>query len=98
MLRDGDWCLLGYQKLIPKAESLDESKLANITPWYFMENHMEYLKTQIPTFFELYNLKLDKGQENDVSDQFPELLESMKKKMLGLRNEMIDEGGDWYGL
>ncbi len=98
MLRDGDWCLLGYQKLIPKAESLDEGKLANITPWYFRENHMDYLKTQIPTFFELYNLKLDKGQENDVSDQFPELVESMKKKMLELRNEMIDEGGDWYGL
>ena len=96
MLRDGDWCLLGYQKLIPLAESLDEGQLANIRPWYFQENHMEYLKTQVPTMFELYNLKVDREQELDVSAQHPERVEAMKAKMLALREEMVEEGGDWY--
>ena len=53
MIRKGDWCLLGYQKLIPFAETLNEGELANISPWNFEENHMEYLKKQVPAMFEL---------------------------------------------
>lgn len=96
MIRKGDWCLLGYQKLIPLAESLNEGELANISPWNFEENHMEYLKTLVPTIFELYNLKDDVEQEHDLAGQYQELVEKMKKEMLRLRNEMVKEGGDWY--
>ncbi len=96
MLREGDWCLLGYQKLIPYAESLNEGELANIKPWNFEQNHMEYLKTLVPTIFELYNLKNDVEQKHDVAGEHPELVEKMKKEMLQLRDEMVKEGGDWY--
>ncbi len=96
MVRKGDWCLLGYHKLIPLAESLNEGELANIRPWSFEKNHMEYLKGLVPTKFELYNLKNDVGQEHNLSDQYPVLVEEMKRKMLQLRGEMVREGGDWY--
>jgi arylsulfatase A len=96
MLREGDWCLLGYDELIPKAESLNEGQLGKIKPWHFMPNHMEYLKTLTPKFFELYNLKEDKEQEVDLSEKHPELVAKMKKKMMELREEMIIEGEDWY--
>ena len=88
--------MLGYQKLIPLAESLNEGELANIRPWNFEKNHMEYLKTQVPTMFELYNLKDDVEQGKNQADKYPELVEEMKKQMLQLRNEMVNEGGDWY--
>jgi arylsulfatase A len=96
MLREGDWCLLGYDELIPIAESLDEGQLGKIKPWHFMPNHMEYLKPLEPKYFELYNLIEDKEQEIDLSEKYPERVSRMKKKMLELREEMITEGGDWY--
>lgn len=96
MLRDGDWCLLGYDELIPKAESLNEGQLGKIKPWHFMPNHMEYLKPLIPKHFELYNLKEDKEQDFDLSAEHPEITTKMKNKMMELREEMITEGGDWY--
>jgi len=96
MIRKGDWCFPGYQKLIPLAESLNEGELANIRPWSFEKNHMEYLKTLVLTMFELYNLKDDVEQEHDLADQYPDLVEKMKNEMLQLRSEMVNEGGDWY--
>jgi arylsulfatase A len=96
MIRKGNWALLGYQKLIPLSETLNEGELANIRPWNFEKNHMEYLETLVPTMFELYNLKDDVEQENDLADEYPELVEEMKTQMLQLRNEMVSEGGDWY--
>ncbi|MEK6477250.1 sulfatase-like hydrolase/transferase [Catalinimonas sp. 4WD22] len=96
MLRDGDWCLLGYKNLIPYAESLNEGELANIRPWHFQANHMEYLKDLEPEHFELYNLRRDREQKNDVADAHPERVEKMKAKMLHLRDEMVSEGGNWY--
>ena len=96
MIRKGNWTLLGYQKLIQLSETLNEGELANIRPWNFEKNHMEYLETLVPTMFELYNLKDDVEQENDLADEYPELVEEMKKQMLELRSEMVKEGGDWY--
>lgn len=96
MLREGKWCLLGYDELIPKSESLDEGQLGKIKPWHFMPNHMEYLKPLIPKYFELYNLEEDKEQDVDLSEKYPEIVSKMKSKMLELRVEMITEGGDWY--
>jgi len=96
MLRDGDWCLLGYDTLIPKAESLNEGQLGKIRPWQFMENHMEYLKTITPKHFELYNLHDDREQKNDLAKEYPGIVNKMKNKMLQLRKEMVTEGGDWF--
>ncbi|MDX1286162.1 MAG: sulfatase-like hydrolase/transferase, partial [Draconibacterium sp.] len=96
MLRDGDWCLLGYNNLIPLAESLNEGELANIRPWHFMPNHMEFLWNLEPDKFELYNLKKDREQENNLANQNPKKVKQMKEKMLQLRKEMVNEGGNWF--
>ena len=46
--------------------------------------------------FELYYLGDDKEQVHDLSSKCPEIVDEMKKKMIELKKEMIDEGGDWY--
>jgi len=96
MLREEDWCLLGYKNHIPLAETLDEGKLANIRPWQFKENHMVYLLDQEPDIFELYNLMEDQEQKNNLAEKYPKVVAKMKKKMLELRKEMVNEGGNWY--
>lgn len=98
MLRKDDWCLLGYDSIMPIANSLDESVLAKIKPWYFTKGHMDYLKTITPRYYELYNLKNDREQQLDVAEQHHELVENMKSKMLSLLEEMILEGDDWYEM
>ena len=96
MLRDGDWCLLGYDSIIPYSKTLNEGQLGKIRPWNFTEGHMEYLKNLVPQFFELYNLKDDLGQKTDLAGEYPDRVEKMKAQMLSLRKEMVAEGGDWY--
>ena len=96
MIREVDWCLLGYKNLIPLAESLNEGELANIRPWHFMPNHMDFLIDLEPDKFELYNLKTDPGQQNNLAEKYPERLQKLKDQMLELREEMIEEGGDWF--
>ena len=37
-------------------------------------------------------------KKKTLDNQYPELVEEMKKEMLQLRNEMVKEGGDWYSV
>ncbi len=105
MLREGNWSLLGYDKLIPYSLNLNTVDLAKIKPepgepqwseWGFKENHMEIILEQEPRIFELYNLETDPEQKNNLAGQYPDRVEEMKARMLELRKEMIEEGGDWY--
>jgi len=105
MLREGDWCLLGYHKLIPFTETLDTRKLAKLKPdegqptwsqWGFQENHMTFLDTLLPKYFELYDLKSDLAQKYDLASEYPDRVTKMKTQMLQIRAEMIEEGGNWY--
>jgi len=105
MLREGDWCLLGYNELIPYTENLNTRELAKLKPaegeptwsqWGFQENHMTFLDTLAPKYFELYDLEKDPAQETDLAAAYPKRVEEMKAKMLQLRAEMIEEGGNWY--
>lgn len=105
MIRKGDWCLLGYHQPIPYAESYDERKLANLKPkegdpqwsqWSFQESHMTFLQELTPFHFELYNLREDPRQLDDLAAQYPDRVGEMKKEMLQLKAEMVAEGGDWF--
>ncbi len=105
MLRQDDWCLLGYVDPIPWQEYYDIKALAKIKPdsgqpewsqWGFQENHMAYLLKQKPTYFELYNLREDVAEKHDISAEHPELFRSMIDKALQLKKEMVSEGGNWY--
>lgn len=105
MIRDGEWLLLGYDEIIPYALEYDHVGLAKLKPkegkpkwsmWGFQPKHMEYLKTQMPKEFELYNMKSDIYQKKDVSAEHPEIVSRLKEKMLSMKAEMVKEGGDWY--
>jgi len=105
MLRDGDWCLLGYETPIPFAERLNLKEYAKFKPepgepqwsqWGFQLSHMDKIPEIVPTHFELYNLKNDIGQQNDLANEHPDLVDAMKAQMLQLRIKMIKDGGDWY--
>ncbi len=105
MLRVDNWCLLGYDEVIPYSENLNTREWAKLKPaegeptwaqWGFQENHMSFLDTLKPKFFELYDLSSDPEQKVDLASKYPERVEEMKVTMLRLRAEMIEEGGDWY--
>lgn len=106
MLRDGDWVLLGFQDApFPWQADYDQKELANLKPgpgepdwsmWGFQQSHMEYLVDAVPRQFELYHIRQDISQREDLGDRYPELVERLRRKMLELREEMIGEGGNWY--
>ena len=96
MLREGDWCLLGYDEPLPWAFSLDELALGKVKPWYLTKEHMEFAKKVIPRYFELYNLRTDREERMDVAAEHPEIVARMKEKMLELKREVVEEGGDWF--
>ncbi|MBD3289990.1 sulfatase-like hydrolase/transferase [candidate division KSB1 bacterium] len=105
MLRENDWVLLGYDELIPYSENYDQVALAKLKPepgakpwsmWGFQPVHMNFLEKITPKYFELYNIKEDISQRNDVSSQHPDVVARMKQKMLELREEMIRDGGNWF--
>lgn len=43
------------------------------------------------------HLQLDSHQQNDLSEEYPEVVDQLKHKMLELKSEMIRDGGDWFG-
>ena len=45
--------------------------------------------------FRLYNLRNDPRQLEDLSQDHPEILASMKQKMLKLHQEIVAEAMDW---
>jgi arylsulfatase A len=105
MLREADWVLLGYDEQVPYEEELNTAELAKIKPahdepawseWGFKENHMNVIMDQETVYFELYNLENDIQQKNDMAVEYPERVMKMKARMIGLRQEMIAEGGNWY--
>ena len=104
MLREGDWCLLGFDRWYAYYDSIDAKKTAKFQPkpgdtwgqWAFQPGHMNVIPTQEPKIFELYNLREDREQQHNVADKHPDIVARMKEKMLKLRKEMVTEGGDWY--
>lgn len=52
----------------------------------------EWMATQNPDRFELYDVSIDPAQSNDIAKQHPEVVDSMKKEMIVLWKEMRDEG------
>ena len=105
MIREDNWILLGYDKLLPYAEDYDIKELANLKPdpnspdwsmWSFQPAHMDFIKKQKINHFELYDIQADVGQRNNVARENPEVVERLKMKMLHLKKEMINDGGDWF--
>ena len=105
MLREGDWCLLGYTQPVPYAEDYDQRALALLQPapgtprwsnWGFQAGHMAFIHQQVPQHYELYHLGRDPGQRQDLAAREPARVAAMQATMWHLRQEMVAEGGDWY--
>ncbi|WP_373496255.1 sulfatase [Aquiflexum sp.] len=57
---------------------------------------VDWIKTTLPSAYELYNIKKDVSQEHDLSEVEPEILQGLIPKMQSLWLEIRDEG-PWWG-
>jgi arylsulfatase A len=83
-LRDGDWVLVGYQKY---------SKMPTTHP--MIKEDIDFIKYAQWDRFELYNLAKDQKQQNDLADKERDKLETMKKTLFELHNDIIAEIPHW---
>ena len=72
-------------------------------PDYEFSNGEKFNEAWIPTIkeggyrdFELYDLDKDPMQKNDLAKQRPELLLSLKNKLLNINASVMAEGSDWH--
>ncbi len=83
-LRVGDWKLVGY---------LEDPKHKHTHP--LTAPDMPFIKSAKLVRFELYNLKKDRAETQDVKEKNPEQFEAMKKQMISLHQEVVSEGPTW---
>jgi arylsulfatase A len=83
-MRDGDWMLIAY------LEKPDYSFTHAYT-----HRDTAYIKNSRMEHFELYNLREDVDQSHDLASQHPEKVESMKKKMTALHQDVVSDGPSW---
>jgi len=81
-MRQGNWVMIGR---------LD----ADATEHRFHCSDMYFLKEKALVSFELYNIRKDIGQQNDLASVETKRFNAMKKKMIQLHQEVIDEGYTW---
>lgn len=83
VIRDGDWCLTADPELeIPQMNR-------------FNEEWIGLIKKSGLKNFHLYNLREDPEQKYDVSRQNQHIYSDLKKMMLTLHKEIVDEALDW---
>lgn len=64
----------------------------------FDQTDFDYLKRATMEKFELYDLSRDPGQMEDVSAQFPKIVQELAEMMNSIHAEVIDQGPIWRGL
>lgn len=88
-MRDGDYVLIG--RLAP-----ERGHFVATHPTSTQHQAVDWLKTAVPATFELYNIKTDLEQKQDLSTiEYPTLLQLIPK-MQRLWLEIRDEG-PWWG-
>jgi len=105
MIRQGDWILLGYQNPpMPYQETYNRVDLALVKPapgqprysqWGFQQGHMNFILEQEPRYFELYNIRSDPRQTRDLSEKHPERASAMRREMIALRQQILQDGEIW---
>ena len=83
-MRLGDYVLI--------AHSDDESRQKTHG---FISADMPRIKNASLVSFELYNVKDDIGQENDIAASHPEILAELRETMIHLYQDAINEGPVW---
>lgn len=86
-LRKGDYILTADPNVLYRSKSHP-----------FDQTDQDYLKSLTLESFQLYNIKEDIGQKNDLSQEEPEILDELKAELLSIHKSMIAEGTLWEGL
>ena len=61
----------------------------------FQEAYIGMIKETKLQNFRLYNLRNDPKQTMDVSAENPKVFENMKREMIKLHQEIVEEAIDW---
>lgn len=64
----------------------------------FDQTDLDYIKDLKFDKFQLFNLKSDPGQENDIALSHPGILQDLKSELTSIYNDVMDEGPLWEGL
>lgn len=83
VIRENDWCLV--------ADPESEIPRDNL----FREEWIGLVKKTALVNFRLYNLREDPGQQNDLAAKKRLRSRSMRKKMIRLHDEVVNEAIDW---
>jgi arylsulfatase A len=83
-VRDGDWVLIA---------NTNDAQRPKTHP--LVRDDMPMIRSSKPVQFELYNLRTDRGQQNDLSTAKPEILNRLKDKAMALHRDVVQEGFDW---
>ena len=83
VIRDGDWCLLADPEINLSRQNM------------FRESYIGDIKKTALINFRLHNLRTDATQDKDLSEKEPKRFAEMKKKMLALHRDVMDEAFDW---
>jgi len=83
-VRQGDWTLVAYLEAADHrfSHSIDARAMA-------------YLKKAKPVRFELYNMRSDVRQRDNLASREPRVLEAMKRTLLDLHQDVVAEGPVW---
>lgn len=84
-MRVGDWMILGH------TDSPELGPGASVHP-----GDMETIKNSKLVGFELYNLKSDVAEQNDLSQQEPQRLAELSKMLVKKYQEVQQAGPYWY--
>ncbi len=81
-------------------EGFDDRDLDRIRGQYirhnqFQESWIPAIKTMRYDRFELYDLSKDLGQKTDVAKSNPEVFEKLKRQLLAITADVMEEGPDW---
>ena len=83
-LRSGRWALI--------AETND-AKRPKTHP--LVAKDMPYIKNSKPVKFMLYELKSELSQKTDVSKQYPEVFDELKKKLIKMHEDVLSKSPVW---
>jgi arylsulfatase A len=83
VIREGDWCLTAEPDIELSRDNM------------FLESYIGDIKAAKLVNFQLYNLRRDAAQTEDVADEFPEIFAHLKSSMVALHKEVMEEAPDW---
>ncbi len=86
VIREGDFCLIADPEIDLSRQNM------------FKEEYIGDIKKTALINHQLFNLREDPGQKNDLAKALPERFEAMKQKMDVLHRDVVDEAFDWRTL